>query len=450
VHLTGYHFCTKLVLIMQKYLLIIVLACLTGPQAQAQPEPKAGTWPTWLITSGQSFRLPAPQKDPNEIKSILAIQKNLDSATLQTIAYWHVGTPAYRWQQLMESLWMDDALNNGMLSHMLMSVAIYDATVAAWDSKYAHSRLRPYEANKEIKKLVAVSESPSYPCEYAVTAGVAATILTHFFPNMADSVQYMSEQVMSARVAAGMAYPSDTKAGFELGQQIALREIAATEGYLDKTQWDGKIPDRPGVWKGAFAFLPYGGRFKTMVLTNGSQFRPGPPPDYAAEMAELKNYQQTQSSMYNALRFDQASVWDEIITGKIALYQLNAPRAARVYAATAIALYDAFVACWDAKYTYWGIRPEQYDPTFKPLLGDSPPFPGYPSGHAATSASIAEVMGYLFPAEQAEFRALALQVAESRFQGGIHFRSDNVVANDLGKKVGQEVVKKMKRGAVKQ
>jgi membrane-associated phospholipid phosphatase len=434
---------------MNKNIVIIAIALLLAGFVQAQPDPEAGKWNTWLIPSGSAFRLPAPQKNSAELKSIVAIQRLLDSAELQNIRYWQVGSPAYHWQRLMESVWMSDALNNGMLSHMLMSVAIYDATVAAWDSKYAFKRPRPYEANKEIKKLAPAEESPSYPCEHAVTAGAASTILAHFFPALADSVQRMAEQQMSARVAAGMAYPSDTKAGFDLGKRIALREIEATKNHLDKTPWDGKIPDRPGIWKGQFAFLPYGGRFKPMVLTSGSQFRPGPPPDYAAEMAELKNFKQTQSSMFNALLHDETSVWQELIDAKIALYQLNPPRAARVYAATAIALYDAFIACWDAKYTYWGIRPEQYDPTFQPLLGGSPPFPGYPSGHACTSASIAEVMSFLFPTELNSFREIALQVAESRFQGGVHFRSDNVIANDLGKKVGNLVVQQLQKDGIK-
>jgi hypothetical protein len=35
-------------------------------------------------------------------------------------------------------------------------------------------------------------------------------------------------------------------------------------------------------------------------------------------------------------------------------------------------------------------------------------------------------------------------VAESRFQGGIHFRTDNEVAQELGKKVGALIVEKLK------
>jgi membrane-associated phospholipid phosphatase len=76
--------------------------------------------------------------------------------------------------------------------------------------------------------------------------------------------------------------------------------------------------------------------------------------------------------------------------------QMDPPRAARINAAVNVATYDCFVACWDAKYAYWGIRPNQYDTTFKPAIIFTPPFPGYPSGHAAISSVMAEIYSYFF------------------------------------------------------
>ena len=62
----------------------------------------------------------------------------------------------------------------------------------------------------------------------------------------------------------------------------------------------------------------------------------------------------------------------------------------------------------------------------------------------------AEVFGYFFPAEKAYFRKKAKETAESRFQGGIHFRTDNEVALDMGKKVGQFIVRKIETTAENQ
>jgi membrane-associated phospholipid phosphatase len=329
---------------------------------------------------------------------------------------------------------------------MLLGTATYDATIAAWETKYAYKRPRPFVADSKIKVYILKPESPSYPCEHSVAAGVAVTIISKFYPKLADSVNRMAQQLMTSRIAAGVAFPSDTKAGFELGKRIAEKEIEHTKDYVNTAQWDGKIPDKPGLWRGKFAMLPLAGQNKTVVLESGSEFRPGPPPDFAKEMEEMKNYKQTFRSLSNAFYWANQSWFMDNLSKKIFENNLhmNPPRAARINAVVNVASYDAFVACWDAKYAYWGIRPNQYDTTFRPAILITPPFPGYPSGHAAISGTMAEIYSYFFPDEKELFRQKAKEAAESRFQAGIHFRTDNEVALELGRKVAAKIIEKIK------
>jgi len=434
---------------MRKYVIVFYVLLVFIPEINAQLEPNAGKWRTWFITSGKDFRLPEPSSHKAEIAEILSLQKNLDSAGWQQILYWSAGAPGYRWHSMMTGLWTVDTGNSGALANMLLGVAIYDATVAAWESKYAYKRLRPYEADSRIKAYVPKPESPSFPCEYSVAAGVAVTVISHFYPALTDSVSRMAHRLMQSRVAAGVAFPSDTRAGFELGRNIAEKEIEYTKDFAVKTAWDRKMPQDPGVWTGKNPMLPLAGKNKTVVLDSASQFRPGPPPDFAKDMAELKNYKQNFRSMSNALFYASNSFWDEQLNKKIFEYNLaqNPPKAARLYAITAIGYYDGFVACWDAKYAYWGIRPNQYDTTYKSLV-PTPPFPGYPSGHAALSSVMAELYSYFFPAEKNWFRQKAKDVAESRFQAGIHFRTDNEVALELGRNVAVAIIEKVKTDGV--
>jgi membrane-associated phospholipid phosphatase len=430
---------------MKRKIYSLLAILLIANYLQAQVEPNSRPMKTWFIASIDPYRLPAPKTDKSEINTILAIQKNLNDSDFQKIQHWQVGSPSFRWQNLINKIWQSDAMNNGILANLLVSVSVYDATVVAYESKIAYNRLRPFQKDKRIKAIGVKSELPAYPCEYSVSAGAAATIIAHFFPKMADSVNNMAQEVMQTRIAAGMAYPSDTKAGFELGKKIALAEIIATKGYLNNTPWDGNRPERKLLWNGKFALFANAGKSKTVALETASQYRPGPPPaSWQAEMDELKNYKQSQKSMANALFFDNQSYWDDLLDKLIFEhnYHLNPLLASQIYAIAAIGYYDAFVACFDAKYTYWGIRPEQFDPTFKPLLFASPPFPGYPSGHAAVSSTLANLYAYYFPKQRIFLLKKANDVAESRFQGGIHFRTDNVVATDLGIKVALEILKK--------
>ncbi|MBD0331302.1 MAG: phosphatase PAP2 family protein [Chitinophagaceae bacterium] len=430
---------------MKKIITILIAVLMTAAYVQAQSEPAAGKWKTWFITSGKDYRLPAPPSYKEEMTLVLSRQQSLDSAGRQQILYWNAGAPGYRWQEMMNKLWMTDTGYNGALANMLLGVATYDATIAAWDTKYAYKRPRPFAADNRIKAYVLKPESPSYPCEYSIAAGVAVTIISHFFPSLADSVNRMAQQVMASRIAAGTAFPSDTRAGFEMGKRIAEKEIEHTKDFVPKTAWDGKMPEGPGRWKGKKPMFPLAGLSKTVVLDSSSQFRPGPPPDFTKDMAELKNFKQTFRSQANAFYWASQDFWNEALNKKIFEYNLhlNPPRAARLYAITAVGYYDAFVACWDAKYAYWGTRPDQYDTTYHSLM-PTPPFPGYPSGHAAISGVMGELYSYFFPAERAYFQKKAKEAAESRFQAGIHFRTDNDVALELGRKVAAAIIQKAK------
>ncbi|MDZ4709806.1 MAG: phosphatase PAP2 family protein [Saprospiraceae bacterium] len=428
---------------MKRTIFIILLISTIFNPLQAQLEPAAGKWKTWFIPSGQTYRLTSPAPYKSEIAQVIQHQQKLDADGRQHILYWNAGAPGFRWQDMMNKLWMSDTSYNGVLANMLLGVATYDAIVTAWDTKYTFHRPRPYQADQRIKVYIPKPESPAYPCEHSVAAGVAATIIAHFYPRLADSVCRMAQRAMASRIAAGVSYPSDTKAGFDLGKRIAEKEIEHTKNFTPKTAWDGKRPEGPGLWKGQ-PMYPLAGLSKTVVLDSSSQLRPGPPPDFAKEMEELKKFKPNFRSTANAFYF--ASQSEDLLTKKIFEYNihLNPPRAARMYAITAVAFYDCFISCWDAKYTYWATRPDQYDTTFRPVLYFTPPFPGYPSGHAMMGGVIAEVNSYFFPAESELFVKRGKDGAESRFQGGIHFRSDNETGFDMGRKLGELIIRKAK------
>jgi hypothetical protein len=105
-----------------------------------------------------------------------------------------------------------------------------------------------------------------------------------------------------------------------------------------------------------------------------------------------------------------------------------------------MALHDAAVACWDAKFTYYNPRPSDVDREIKTIVG-LPNFPSYTSGHSTFSAAAAAVLSYLFPSGAAYFRSEMEEAAMSRMYGGIHYRSDIEVGKDHGAKVGGYTVR---------
>ncbi len=421
-----------------------------------QWDPGAGTWQTWVLESGSQFR-PAPPPDEAataaEIEQLVALAAERDEADLLQIAYWNAGPPAYRWNQIATN-----ALNKrgvpapmGLRDLALIHAAIYDATVAAWDGKITYLRPRPSEVEPALETAIENPLIPSYPSEYAATAGAAAAVLAWLFPDEAAAFEEQAQQAVQSRLMAGVEYPSDVEAGLALGRQVA--ELVIARGMADGSAdpWTGSVPTEPGHWTGENPALPTLGSWQTWVLASGDQFRPAPPPAYdsdqlAAEMDELRTFERTPVTNAQVMFWESAAggrrnywFWGEITDRLVLESGLNAPRAAQAYALTNIAGYDAGVACWDAKYTYWAIRPAQLDPEFVTVI-PAPAHPSYPSAHSCLSAAQAGVLSHLFPTAAALVTALAIEAGESRIWAGIHFRSDIDAGLALGENVAESVI----------
>ena len=106
-----------------------------------------------------------------------------------------------------------------------------------------------------------------------------------------------------------------------------------------------------------------------------------------------------------------------------------------------VATYDAAVACWDVKYTYWAMRPFHYDPRFTPII-PVPVHPSYPAAPGCYSGSAAAVLSYLFPRDAASLTAQADEAGMARLWGGIHFASDIRAGLALGRAVAQRVIER--------
>ena len=169
--------------------------------------------------------------------------------------------------------------------------------------------------------------------------------------------------------------------------------------------------------------------------------------------------------MFGTKKFSPAGHWMGI-TG-IAAQKAGADFQTTVaaYAKTAVALFDAFIQCWNIKYTYNTLRPETainkyFDPNWRPHL-QTPPFPEYTCGHCTISASAAEALTSIFgdnfsytdttelefgikSRSFTSFRAAADETAHSRFYGGIHYKYSCDVSHEMGNQIGKLVADKIR------
>ena len=335
----------------------------------------------------------------------------------------------------------------------LVAVAIYDAVIAAWDSKYAYARPRPSELDGSLDTGLANPPSPSYPSDYAAVAGAASTVLAYLFPDRTEAFTARAAEAARSRLLAGVEYPSDSQAGLALGRQVGALVVERAQRDGSDAPWTGRVPDEPGRWslagypEGTQPAAPTFGTLRPWVLAAGSQFRPGPPPaaefdQAAADLAQVTGFPRT--FVTNAAGFywqSPRAEWALLAEQKVFEYGWadNPPRAARVDALLNVTAFDAAVACWDAKYAYWGLRPFHLDPAVQPLF-PTPNHPSYPAAHGALSGAQGALLAYLFPAEADALNARADEAGMSRLWAGIHFPSDIAAGLALGRAVAQAVI----------
>jgi membrane-associated phospholipid phosphatase len=106
-----------------------------------------------------------------------------------------------------------------------------------------------------------------------------------------------------------------------------------------------------------------------------------------------------------------------------------------------MAMHDATVAAWDAKYTYNRPRPSSVDPQIK-TSWSVPNSPSYPSEHAVTAGAAATVLAYFLPDEADSLQALAEEAGRAALYAGVQYPSDVDAGLALGRKIGAAIVER--------
>lgn len=203
---------------------------------------------------------------------------------------------------------------------------------------------------------------------------------------------------------------------------------------IDPDRWQ-QIPFSDG--KGGTVYpnflTPHWYRVKPLILERSDQFRPGPPPKAASP--ELKK-QVDQCITYNAnLTLEQKSIVEFMRDGPRSTGQSghwlqfaqdvsrrdkqNLDQDVKLFFAVGTTAFDAFISCWEAKRFYDSSRPymlvryyygdkeipgylgpgkgvgmikgNQWTP-YSPETFVTPPFPGFPSGHATVSGACSRML----------------------------------------------------------
>ncbi len=200
---------------------------------------------------------------------------------------------------------------------------------------------------------------------------------------------------------------------------------------------------------------PKAGSWKTWVLRSGSEIPVPPPPDAGATAAEIQ-WLKSMASQRDETTLRQIRYWDSGPASYRWIEQLanrferpNTGAAAvvvnplRVWTYLTVAMYDATIACWDAKYKYNRPRPSQVDATLTTAVAN-PATPSYPSEHAVVAGAASAILAYFYPDEAADLPGVAEEAARSRLTAGVDYPSDYFAGLELGRAVAARVIDRAK------
>jgi membrane-associated phospholipid phosphatase len=219
---------------------------------------------------------------------------------------------------------------------------------------------------------------------------------------------------------------------------------AATDNYLVVSP--GVPPVGPGYWVSAPAAIVrslYGVR--PFFLTTSDQLRPGPPPAFGspaflAALAEIRAISDTRTAEQIAIAQSYAWGTGPFTAGNLNLiadrtivdHHRTEREAARILASANAAAFDAQIACFDAKFAYWFIRPSQADPAIT-LPIPLPNHPSYPSAHSCITSAFMTVLIDAFPSERPSLQEIITNAGLSRMYAGIHYRFDIEAGQAIGR-----------------
>jgi len=354
----------------------------------------------------------------------------------------------------------------------IVYIAMFDAVNSI------ERRYQPY--------LVQLPADPATSKEAAAAAAAAAVLAT------IDATKVDEVKAALASYLASIHDGAAKSEGVKLGEAVAAKILAARADDGSDAPDDYRPRTTPGIYVPTPIMRgPMWPNVKPFAINNPSQFRPGPPvaldsKEWATDFNELKDYGAQKSAKRTAQQTETARFW--LVTGPIAYHpfvrQLVAAKgmdvveSARFMALAGIAINDALIAVLDAKYHYNFWRPvtairnadidanpaTDREATWQPIA-DTPMHPEYPCAHCILSGSVAGVVKATLGTEEipeiamtsptapgvthrwTNTAALTEEVANARIWSGFHYRFSTRVGTNMGRQIGDYVVKSVMQPA---
>lgn len=219
------------------------------PGRVANPvQPCAGSWTPLVLESGDQFRAdpPPPVGSPEmrvAAQELIRVKEELTDEQKRIATFWAGGEgtplPPGVWVNVLLAYLRDTLPSEPRMERALAltTVAMSDAGIAAWDTKYAYWYPRPENAIQDMgldpdwSPYIETPFFPAYTSGHAVYSGAAAEVLAFLFPDDAADFRAKAEEAAISRLWGGIHWRYDNEVGLAQGEKVgnAVVQWAASD-----------------------------------------------------------------------------------------------------------------------------------------------------------------------------------------------------------------------------
>jgi membrane-associated phospholipid phosphatase len=166
-----------------------------------------------------------------ETEEIYQIIKNPTREQIAIVHYWADGvgtyTPPGHWNDIAADEFIKQNYSEVRWARnmALLNIALMDAAIVCWDTKYFYFNPRPTQLNPNIKTATGIPNFPAYISGHSTFSGAAAQILSHIVPAKEDMFMSMASEASLSRMYGGIHYRSDCEKGLEVGKNVGAKAV---------------------------------------------------------------------------------------------------------------------------------------------------------------------------------------------------------------------------------
>lgn len=115
-------------------------------------------------------------------------------------------------------------------AYALLNMALHDAAVGCWETKYFYFNPRPSQIDASIRTTTGIPNFPSYTSGHSTFSGAASTVLGYLFPANASYFDDQAREASISRLYGAIHYRADIDMGLSHGQRIGSYTVTFGTG----------------------------------------------------------------------------------------------------------------------------------------------------------------------------------------------------------------------------